>query len=167
MHDCDRLAGYIEQVQNAYQRVHIKNKRQALDILKVTFHNQNLLGALNERLTLGQEGARYHLACRLGYRVVDSWTSVCGSIVTIDSTTAGHVKDKYQVLEIDQLEDGGTIFAVLEHKDLRAENAHNLFWAHVCNDELPRARAMALAMRPLWGGRMTQYYDLVYHRLGR
>lgn len=168
MHQDGGLAVYIDKLQDAYKRIHTVNQKQALEILKVRFHNQNLIGALNEELTKEQKSnSGYSFSCCIGAGGYASWTSICRSITTVDSTIAGYVKDTYQVLEIDITEDGEAIFAVLEHKDFRAENAHILFWAHICNDELPRARMMARAMRPLWGGRMFQYYDHVYHRLGR
>lgn len=166
MHRHGKLAEYIDKVQNAYTRLHIKNQRQALEILKVRFHNQNQIGALNEELTKEQESnPGYSFSCCIGSSVNTSWTSVCRSITTVNSTTAGYVRDTYQVIEIDKTEDGETIFAVLEQKDPRAEYAHNLFWAYYVNNEYQRARAMALGMRPVWKGQLSEYYGRMYCRL--
>lgn len=167
MHSSGRLAGYLENVQNAYKRIHIKDQKQALEVMKVRFHNQNLIGALNEKLTKEQKSnPGYAYSCCIGPRVNTSWTAVCRTITTTDSTTAGYVRDTHQVLEIDQLEDGELVFAVLEHKDTAAEYAHNLFWAYCCNGEWTRARQMAKAMKFVWDGQLASYYDMMYERLG-
>ena len=166
MHEREELARYIEQVEYAYGRIHIKSQKQALDILKVRFHNQNLIGALNEELTKQQKSdSGYAISCCIGISIDPYWASVCRSVTAVNSNIAGYVKDTYQVLEVDLKEDGEVIFAVLEHKNKRAEDAHNLFWAHYCNNEWVRAQQMALAMKMVWNGQLACYYDMMYRRI--
>lgn len=165
MHRNGKLAGYIENVQDAYRRINVENQKQALEILKVRFHNQNIIGALNEELIKEQKNnSGYAFSCCIGPRVNTSWTAICRTITTVDSRTAGYVRDTYQVLEIDQLEGGELIFAVLEHKDAAAEYAHNLFWGYYINNE-PRAKAMAVGMKPVWKGQLAEYYNHMYRRI--
>jgi hypothetical protein len=162
-----KLADYIEQVENVYTRIIVRNKKQALEILKVRFHNQNLIGAFNERLTKEQKSnPDYAISCCIGLSVDPSWSSVCRSITAVNSRIAGYVSDKYQVLEIDKQEDGELIFAVLEHKNKSAETAHNLFWAHYCNNEWYRASKMALGMKLVWDRKLADYYEMMYQRMG-
>ena len=166
MHESGKLALYIEQVHNAYKRIEVRNKKQALKILNVKFHNQNIIGALNEELIKEQKSnPGYAISCCIGLSSDPSWSSICRRFAAVNSTIAGYVSDKYQVLEIDKQEDGEIIFAVLEHKSKFAEEAHNLFWAHYCNNERVRARQMALAMKPVWNGQLASYYDMMYRRL--
>lgn len=165
MHRNGKLAGYIENVQNAYRRIHIKDQKQALEILKVRFYNQNIIGAFNEELIKEQKNnSGYAISCCIGPRVNTSWTTVCRTITTVDSRTAGYVRDTYQVLEVDKLGDGELVFAVLEHKDTAAEYAHNLFWTYYVNNE-PRAKAMAAGMKPVWKGQLAEYYGHMYRRI--
>ena len=167
MHDRGKLAGYLEQVKYAYTRLNIKNQKQALNILKVRFHNQNLIGAFNERLTKEQKSnPGYAISCCIGISCVTVWSSVCRSITAVNSSIAGYVRDKYQVLEIDEQEDGEAIFAVLEHKSKSGETAHNLFWAHYCNNEWQRAGKMALGMKLVWNRELEDYYEAMYQRMG-
>jgi len=166
MHDYGKLAEYIEQVENVYRKVEVRNKKQALKILKVKFHNQNIIGALNEELIKEQKSnPNYAISCCIGLSVDPCWSRVCRPITAVNSRIAGYVKDHYQVLEIDKQKDGDVIFAVLQHRNPNAEAAHNLFWAHYCNNERSRARAMALAMKPVWGGQLASYYDMMYRRM--
>lgn len=167
MHHNGKLADYLEQVENVYTRITVHNKRQALEILKVRFHNQNLIGALNERLTKEQKSnPNYAISCCIGISIDTSWSSVCRSITAVNSRIAGYVSDRYQVLEIDRQEDGELIFAVLEHKNKSAETAHNLFWAHYCNNEWVRASKMALGMKLVWDRALEDYYEMMYQRMG-
>ncbi len=166
MHSNGRLASYIEQVENAYTRITLRNRKQALEILKVRFHNQTLIGALNERLNKEQESnPDYAISCCIGLNVDPCWSTVCRPITAVSSRIAGYVSGRFQTLEIDRQEDGEIVFAVLEHKDKPAEAAHNLFWAHYCNNEWVRARHMAKAMKLVWGGQLTSYYDMMYERI--
>jgi hypothetical protein len=161
-----KLADYIEQVENVYTRIIIRNKKQALEILKVRFHNQNLIGAFNERLTKEQKSnPDYAISCCIGINVDPSWSTVCRSITAVDHRIAEYVSGKYQVLEIDKLEGGELIYAVLEHKNKSAETAHNLFWAHYCNNEWQRAGKMALGMKLVWDGKLADYYEMMYRRM--
>lgn len=165
MHRNGKLAGYLDSVQDAYKRIYIEDQKQALEILKVRFHNQNLIGAFNEELTKEQESLTgYAFSCCVGPRCNTSWTAICRAITTVDSRTASFVRNSFQVLEIDQLEDGELIFAVLERKDAAAERAHNLFWAYYINNE-PRAKAMAVGMKPVWKGQLSEYYEHMYRRI--
>lgn len=167
MHHNGKLADYIEQVEDVYTRIIVRNKKQALEILKVRFHNQNLIGAFNERLTKEQKSnPDYAISCCIGISIDSSWKSVCRTITAVNSQFAGYVSDNYQVLEIDRQEDGEVIFAVLEHKNKSAETAHNLFWAHYCNNEWVRASKMALGMKLVWDRALEDYYEMMYQRMG-
>ena len=166
MHHNGKLASYIEQVEDVYTRIIVRNKKQALDILKVRFHNQNLIGAFNERISKEQNSSPgYAIGCTIGLDGNPSWPRVCRSVTAVNHRIAEYVSDRYQVLEVDKREDGEVIFAVLEHKNKSAETAHNLFWAHYCNNEWVRASKMALCMKLVWNRKLADYYEMMYRRM--
>lgn len=170
MHDSDKLAGYIEQVEYAYNRININDQKQALNILKVRFHNQNLIGALNEEVSTKEQksNAGYNISCCVGHRINPDWPQVRGSATTVDHNIAEYVKDQYQVLEIDRIRDSVgilRIYAVLEHKHKYAQYAHEIFWSHYIEGRWPQARKMALGMQPVWNGQLSEYYRAMYKRM--
>ena len=170
MHERDKLARYIEQVEYAYNRINIKNQKQALDILKVNFHNQNLIGALNEEISIKKQknGTGYSISCCIGDSINPLWPSVRRTATTVDNTTAEYVRDHYQVLEIDRIKDSvGThsVYAVLEHKNKYAEYAHDIFWGHYTEGRWQQARKMAIGMQLVWNGQLADYYNVMYRRM--
>lgn len=170
MHDSDKLARFIELVEYAYNRINIANQKQALDILKVRFHNQNLIGALNEEVfTEDQKStAGYSISCCIGHRINPVWPQVRGSATTVDHNTAEYVRDQYQVLEIDRIRDSVgvlRIYAVLEIKHKYAAHAHDIFWSHYIEGRWPQARKMAIGMQPVWNGQLADYYRAMYKRM--
>lgn len=170
MHDGDKLVGYIEQVQNAYRRIHIKNQKQALNILKVRFHNQNLIGAFNEEVSIKQQekGTSTAISCCIGLHLNPSWPTVRRTATTVDRHIAEYVKDHYQVLEIDRIKDSvGThsVYAVLEHKNKYAQYAHDIFWGHYTEGRWQQARKMAIGMQLVWDGQLADYYNTMYRRM--
>jgi len=93
-----------------------------------------------------------------------------GVRIVIGPKTAEYVREVYQVVELDLLAVKGKtepvkVYTVLEKKDAAAERAHNLFLEHYRNGEWNRARAMALAAKPLWKGQLSGYYEMMFERM--
>lgn len=90
--------------------------------------------------------------------------------IVIGPKTAEYVRDTYQTIELDLIAVKGKtepvkIYTVLEKMDPAATKAHDMFLTNYYNGEWARARGMALAMRPLWGGELANYYEMMFNRM--
>ena len=189
------LDKYIGDAQMAFWNAPLDNGQHALDAVRTAFQMLKDLEAFNAEIVadgtppfgmglgintstvvVGNMGSdqRFDYTC-LGDGVnlasrLEGQSKPYGVKIVIGPETANYVRDTYQVIELDWLAVKGktkpvAIYTVLEKKDPAAERAHNLFLEHYRNGEWNRARAMALAAKPLWNAQLSGYYEMMFERM--
>ncbi len=189
------LDKYIGDAQMAFWNAPLDNEQHALDAVRTGFQmlksletfNEDIakegipafgmgLGINTDTVVVGNMGSdqRFDYTC-LGDGVnlasrLEGQSKPYGVKIVIGPKTAEYVRDQYQVIELDLLAVKGKtepvkVYTVLEKKDSAAEKAHNLFLEHYRSGEWNRARAMALAAKPLWGGELEHYYEAMFDRM--
>ncbi len=189
------LDKYIGDAQMAFWNAPIDNPQHALDAVKTAFEMLDSLEVFNDEIkkegvpafgmglgintatvVVGNMGSdqRFDYTC-LGDGVnlaarLEGQSKPYGVKLVLGPETANMVRDVYQVIELDSIAVKGKtkpadIFTVVKKKDDKAEHAHNLFLGLYRQGEWNRARGMALAMKPLWNGVLSDYYEMMYQRM--
>ena len=189
------LDKYIGDAQMAFWNAPVNNPQHALDAVRTAFQMMKSLEEFNaeikkegvpafgmglgintDTVVVGNMGSdqRFDYTC-LGDGVnlasrLEGQSKPYGVRIVIGPKTAEYVREVYQVVELDLLAVKGKtepvkVYTVLEKKDAAAERAHNLFLEHYRNGEWNRARAMALAAKPLWKGQLSGYYEMMFERM--
>jgi adenylate cyclase len=189
------LDKYIGDAQMAFWNAPLDNGQHALDAVKTAFQMLKDLETFNAEIreegipafgmglgintatvVVGNMGSdqRFDYTC-LGDGVnlasrLEGQSKPYGVKLVVGPRTADLVGDVYQVIELDLIAVKGktepaAIYTIMEKKDNAALKAHNVFLKHYRDGEWNRARAMALAARPLWKGELASYYDMMYDRM--
>lgn len=189
------LDKYIGDAQMAFWNAPVDNPQHALDAVKTAFQMLKSLEEFNaevskegvppfgmglgintDTVVVGNMGSdqRFDYTC-LGDGVnlasrLEGQSKPYGVKIVIGPKTAEYVRETYQVIELDLLAVKGKtepakIFTVIEKKDSAAEKAHDLFLGLYRQGEWNRARAMALAAKPLWNGELAEYYEMMFQRM--
>lgn len=189
------LDKYIGDAQMAFWNAPLDNGQHALDAVRTAFQMLKDLEAFNAEIVadgtpafgmglgintstvvVGNMGSdqRFDYTC-LGDGVnlasrLEGQSKPYGVKIVIGPETANYVRDTYQTIELDYLAVKGKtepvqVYTVLEKKDAAAEKAHNIFLKLYREGEWNRARAMALAAKPLWKGQLASYYEMMFARM--
>jgi adenylate cyclase len=189
------LDKYIGDAQMAFWNAPLDNGQHALDAVKTAFQMLKDLETFNAEIkeegipafgmglgintatvVVGNMGSdqRFDYTC-LGDGVnlasrLEGQSKPYGVKLVVGPRTADLVGDVYQVIELDLIAVKGktepaAIYTIMEKKDNAALKAHNVFLKHYRDGEWNRAKAMALAARPLWKGELASYYDMMYDRM--
>ena len=189
------LDKYIGDAQMAFWNAPVDNEQHALDAVKTAFQMLKSLKEFNDEITregipafgmglgintdtvvVGNMGSdqRFDYTC-LGDGVnlasrLEGQSKPYGVKIVIGPKTAEYVRHTYQVVELDLLAVKGKtepvkVYTVLEKFDEKAEIAHEKFLNAYRVGAWNRAHAMAQAMRGIWGGQLTGYYDMMADRI--
>jgi len=189
------LDKYIGDAQMAFWNAPVNNEKHAIDAVQTAFQMLKSLEEFNIEVTkegipafgmglgintdtvvVGNMGSdqRFDYTC-LGDGVnlasrLEGQSKPYGVRIVIGPKTAEYVKDRYQVVELDLIAVKGKteparIYTVLEKFDEKAEIAHEKFLSAYKLGAWNRAHAMAQAMRGIWGGQLTAYYDMMAERI--
>ena len=189
------LDKYIGDAQMAFWNAPVNNEQHAKDAVRTAFQMLKALKEFNNEITaegipafgmglgintdtvvVGNMGSdqRFDYTC-LGDGVnlasrLEGQSKPYGVKIVIGPKTAEYVRDTYQVVELDLLAVKGKtepvkVYTVLEKFDEKAEIAHEKFLTVYRLGAWNRALAMAQAMRGIWGGQLTAYYDMMADRI--
>ena len=189
------LDKYIGDAQMAFWNAPVNNEKHAIDAVQTAFQMLKSLEEFNNEVTkegipafgmglgintdtvvVGNMGSdqRFDYTC-LGDGVnlasrLEGQSKPYGVRIVIGPKTAEYVKDRYQVVELDLIAVKGKtepvqVYTVLEKFDDKAEFAHEKFLSAYRLGAWNRAHAMAQAMRGIWGGQLTAYYDMMADRI--
>jgi adenylate cyclase len=189
------LDKYIGDAQMAFWNAPVNNEQHALDAVRTSFQMLKALKEFNDEITkegvpafgmglgintdtvvVGNMGSdqRFDYTC-LGDGVnlasrLEGQSKPYGVKIVIGPKTAEYVREKYQVVELDLIAVKGKtepvkVYTVLEKFDDKAEFAHEKFLSAYRLGAWNRAHAMAQAMRGIWGGQLTAYYDMMADRI--
>ena len=189
------LDKYIGDAQMAFWNAPVNNEKHALDAVQTAFQMLTALKEFNDEVTkegvpafgmglgintdtvvVGNMGSdqRFDYTC-LGDGVnlasrLEGQSKPYGVKIIIGPKTAEYVREKYQVVELDLIAVKGKtepvkVYTVLEKFDEKAEIAHEKFLSAYRLGAWNRAHAMAQAMRGIWGGQLTAYYDMMADRI--
>jgi adenylate cyclase len=173
----------------------VNNEQHALDAVRTSFQMLKALKEFNDEITkegvpafgmglgintdtvvVGNMGSdqRFDYTC-LGDGVnlasrLEGQSKPYGVRIVIGPKTAEYVKDRYQVVELDLIAVKGKteparIYTVLEKFDEKAEIVHEKFLSAYISGAWNRAHGMARAMRGIWQGQLTAYYDMMADRI--
>jgi len=186
---------YIGDCIMAFWNAPVNNEQHAKDAVRTAFQMLKALKEFNNEVTaegipafgmglgintdtvvVGNMGSdqRFDYTC-LGDGVnlasrLEGQSKPYGVKIIIGPKTAEYVRDTYQTVELDLIAVKGKteparIFTVLEKFDEKAEIAHEKFLTVYRLGAWNRALAMAQAMRGIWGGQLTAYYDMMAERI--
>jgi adenylate cyclase len=189
------LDKYIGDAQMAFWNAPVDNPKHALDAVKTAFQMLSALKEFNDEVTqegvpafgmglgintatvvVGNMGSdqRFDYTC-LGDGVnlasrLEGQSKPYGVKLVIGPQTADMVRDVYQVVELDLIAVKGKteparIYTVFEKRNSKAEEVHNRFLDCYRSGDWERARSMSLALKPLWDGDLTDYYEMMYERM--
>lgn len=189
------LDKYIGDAQMAFWNAPVNNEKHALDAVKTAFQMLKALEEFNnevkkegvpafgmglgintDTVVVGNMGSdqRFDYTC-LGDGVnlasrLEGQSKPYGVKIIIGPKTAEYVKDKYQVVELDLIAVKGKtepsrIYTVLEHKDAKAQLAHQRFMDAYRMGAWNRALGFAQAMENNWNGVLKSYYLMMQDRI--